>query len=163
MKFNPRATKAVIRDFRDSLWHIVFERSGVRDHEKTGICDQGIRGETVWWILKDNDWFRPCWVNIVPYGSTDLIRISSASIPKLPKSAWPYPRPHFGGLSSFKLTFHPDELSTRSNDATAVHDLIFNCCCIRDFRFASPLFTQKGDIPGSAFSIRADKHYQAPA
>ena len=150
--FNPRATEATLRDYRDSFWCSLFERPGV--------CEQGTRGATVWWILRDVDWFRPCWVNIVPYNSTGLIRIRSDSEPKLPKTAWRYPRPHCGGLSHFELTFHPDELANRPNDIAAVHDLIFGCSCIRDFRFASPLFTQTGEVPGYAFSTRADKHYR---
>ncbi len=155
--FNFRTTKAIIRDYRESFLESLSGREGVCD-------DRDTDGATVWWIQRFDDLFRPCWVSIVPYNTKNrLIRIRSGSECELPQKAWRYPRPPHGALSAFQFTFHPEELAERPIDIAAVHDLIFGFSCVRDFLFASALFTEADHGSRSAFSIRAGKVQQEGA
>lgn len=132
-----------IKNFRDSFAAGLFDRSGV--------CASGVKRNGVWWIIRDGDWFRPCWIHISER-STGCIRIRSDTDPGLPKTSWPYPRPDVGTLRKFVLTFHESEL-TKSTE-----ELIFGYCSTREFQFSSPLFSQSSKTLHEAWTCKAEQH-----
>ncbi len=134
----------LIKDFRDSFAAGLFDRSGV--------CASGVKRNGVWWVIRDGDWFRPCWIYISEYYS-GCIRIRSDIDPGLPKTSWPHPRPDAGAPHKFELTFHESELNK------STQELVFGCCSTRGFQFSSLLFSQSGEIPHRAWTRKAEQHY----
>ena len=144
MNFRPPVKTNPIKDFRDSFAAGLFRRSGV--------CASGVKRQGVWWIVRDGDWYRPCWIFITQY-SPGCIRIRSDIDPGLPKTSWPHAKPDAGGAHKFELTFHETELTKDTQE------LIFGCCSVRDFQFTSPLFSESGEIPHYAWTRKGEQHY----
>lgn len=136
----------LVSTFKDRFWLTVSER---RDVERAGRSREG-----VWWITRHDDWFRPCWIRLSEY-SAGCFRIRNDIGVPIPRSAWSFHMPHYGGCSQFELTFHESELTDD------IHELIFSCCAIPQFQFSSPLFKESGEIPHYAWTIKGDQHYQA--
>ena len=133
----------IISTFRDRFWLTVQQR---RDVERAGRSSNG-----VWWIVRRDNWFRPCWIRLSEY-SPGCFRIRNDIQVSVPKSAWPLHMPPIGGCESFELTFHESELTD------AIHELIFSCCSVNDFQFSSPLFPESGEVPTYAWTIKGKQH-----
>lgn len=139
-------TTKLISTFKNRFWYTVSER---RDVERAGRTGNGI-----WWFVRRDDWFRPCWVRLSEY-SSGCFRIRDDVHVPIPKSAWPLHLPHYGGVAQFELTFHESELTDD------IHDLIFSCCSVPGFHFASSLFPESGEVPHYAWTMKGKQHYDA--
>ena len=117
------------------------------------VCASGTQFYSVWWVVTDGEWRKPCWIDIREHGK-GCIRIISKNNPGMPKSAWPYARSPFSPEVLFELTFHPSELTK------ATEDLIYQCCSRRNFLFASPLFAETGAVPAFAWTLKARAHQE---
>jgi len=133
-----------IKDFRDSF--------DISLNDRSEVCAHGRKQSGVWWVVRDGDWFRPCWIYFSEY-SSGCIRIRSDKDPGFPKTSWPHPKPDAGAHQKFELTFHESELTK------STQELIFGCCSYRDFHFSSPYFSESGEIPHYACTRKGKQHY----
>ena len=119
-----------------------------------GVEEAGHKSDGVWWIVRRDEWFRPCWIHLLEY-SPGCIRIRNDMQVPIPKSAWPLDKPYIGGCEQFELTFHESELRDD------IHELIFSACLIPGFKFASPLFDESAVASGNVWTIKGRQHHDA--
>ena len=97
----------------------------------------GQRGGVVWWITRQDDWVRPCWVGVSRH-LRGLIRIQNRTGVFLPRRVWPLAMPSRGGCRAVELTFDKSELTD------AIHELISRVAPCLSIRLPRPYLRSLG-------------------
>jgi hypothetical protein len=125
---------------------------GMRLFENERVASAGIKRETIYWRIREDNWTSVRWVTVAQY-APELLRLRNDLHPFIPKQVWPFALP---GIRNFKLTLHWMEITE------ALGEPVFAFCDamgLPGVELGWPLFEGEQTYPGYAWTRKAREWY----
>jgi hypothetical protein len=127
---------------------------GMRLFENKRVASAGLKGETIYWLVREDNWTSVRWVTVAQY-APELLRLRNDLHPFIPKQVWPFPLPE---IRNFELMLHWTEITE------ALGEPVFAYCDAMGLPLLElgwPLFEGENGYPTYAWTRKAKEWYAA--
>ena len=131
---------------------ILFRGMGLFENER--VASAMLKGETIYWRIREDNWTSVRWVTVAQY-APQLLRLRNDMNPFIPKQVWPFSLPE---IRNFKLTLHWTEITE------ALGEPAFAFCDamgLPGVELGWPLFEGEDGYPTYAWTRKAKEWYAA--
>jgi hypothetical protein len=131
---------------------ILYRGMGLFENRR--VAGAGVRGETIYWRIREDPWTSVRWVTVAQY-APELLRLRNDLDPSIPKQVWPFSLPE---IRNFKLTFHWTEITE------ALGAPVFAYCesmAEANLELGWALFEGEAAYPTYAWTRKAKDWYEA--